>query len=89
MFVNPGDWDFHLTVGSPAIDSGDNSNAATLDADGILRPQDGSGLGYAIVDIGAYEYVLNDTDGDDTDGDDTDGDDTDGGRKGGGRDNSK
>jgi hypothetical protein len=59
MLVDPGAGDFHLRAGSPAIDSGDNANAATIDADGNTRPQDGSGLGYARVDLGAYEYVQN------------------------------
>ncbi|MEN8166333.1 MAG: right-handed parallel beta-helix repeat-containing protein [Pseudomonadota bacterium] len=85
MFANPDAWDFHLTAGSPAIDSGNDSNAASIDADGVPRPQDGSGLGYLIVDIGAYEYVPDDTGGDDTDGDDTGGSGAgDGGGSGGG-----
>lgn len=57
LLANPGAGDFHLTANSPAIDSGDNTNMAATDADGIPRPQDGSGLGYAMVDLGAYEYV--------------------------------
>jgi len=84
MFVNPVAWDFHLTASSPAIDSGDNSNAASTDADGIARPQDGSGLGYAIVDLGAYEYVQDITDGGDTGGGSTGGGDTGSGSTGGG-----
>jgi hypothetical protein len=55
-FVNAGARNFALSSGSPAIDSGDNNNAASKDADGKSRPQDGSGLGYAVVDVGAYEY---------------------------------
>jgi hypothetical protein len=55
--VDPGAGDFHIQADSPAIDSGDNSNAAGVDADGNTRPRDGSGLGQAIVDIGAYEYI--------------------------------
>ncbi len=61
MFVNPGAGDFRLRAGSPAIDSGDNANAASSDADGNARPQDGSNLGYSMVDLGAYEYVQNGT----------------------------
>jgi hypothetical protein len=53
VLVDPGAGDFHLRSGSPAIDSGDNANAAAIDADGNTRPQDGSGLGYARVDLGA------------------------------------
>jgi hypothetical protein len=63
MLVNPGAADFHLRAGSPAIDSGDNSNTASTDADGNARSQDGSGLGYAIVDLGAYESVQDGTGG--------------------------
>lgn len=61
MLVNPTAGDFHLSAGSPAIDTGDNSNAASTDADRVARPQDGSGLGYAMVDLGAYEYVQSGT----------------------------
>jgi hypothetical protein len=59
MLVDPGAGNFRLREGSPAIDSGDNANAATIDADGNIRPQDGSGSGFARVDLGAYEYVQN------------------------------
>jgi hypothetical protein len=74
MLVNPGAADFHLRAGSSAIDSGDNSNAASTDADGNARPQDGSGLDYAIVDLGAYEYVQDGTGGDTGSGDTGSGD---------------
>jgi hypothetical protein len=84
MLVDPDAGDFHLTAGSPAIDSGDNSNAASTDADGNARPQDGSGLGYAMVDLGAYEYVQNGTGGGDIGGGDTGGGSTGGGSTGGG-----
>jgi serralysin len=84
MLVNPSAGDFHLGAGSPAIDSGDNANAATIDADGNSRPQDGSGLGYAMVDLGAYEYVQNGTGGGSTGGDSTGGDSTGGGSTDGG-----
>jgi hypothetical protein len=84
MLVDPDAGDFHLKAGSPAIDSGDNSNAASTDADGNARPQDGSGLGYAMVDLGAYEYVQNGTGGGSTGGGDTGGGDTGGGDTGGG-----
>jgi hypothetical protein len=84
MLVNPGTGDFYLKPGSPAIDSGDNSNAAATDADGTARPQDGSGLGYAIVDLGAYEYVQDNTDGGSTGGGSTGGGSTGGGSTGGG-----
>jgi hypothetical protein len=48
-FVNPAGGDFHLQVGSPAIDTGSSLNAPVTDFDGNSRPQ---GAGY---DIGAYE----------------------------------
>jgi parallel beta-helix repeat protein len=43
--------DLHLSVGSPAIDSGVATDAPSTDIDGTSRPQ---GAGY---DVGAYEYV--------------------------------
>jgi hypothetical protein len=49
MFANPGDGDFHLLPGSPAIDAGITLLEVTNDLDGNPRPQ---GAGY---DIGAYE----------------------------------
>jgi hypothetical protein len=84
MLVNPGAGDFHLRAGSPAIDSGDNANAASTDADGNSRPQDGSGLGYAMVDLGAYEYGQSGTGGGSTGGGSTGGGSTGGGSTGGG-----
>jgi hypothetical protein len=42
-------WDFHLTEGSAAMDSGDSESAPSMDADGKQRP---SGRG---ADRGAYE----------------------------------
>jgi parallel beta-helix repeat protein len=55
MLVDPLDENFHLASGSPAIDSGDGSHAAAIDADGVKRPRDGDGDGSAVVDRGAYE----------------------------------
>jgi hypothetical protein len=42
-------------VGSPAIDSGNNTNCTSADQRGILRPQDGDENGSSICDIGAVE----------------------------------
>jgi hypothetical protein len=50
LFANTAVFDFHLTAGSPAIDVGMMTAAAT-DFDGNPRPQ---GAGW---DIGAYEFV--------------------------------
>lgn len=67
QFVNPGTNDFHLQIGSPAIDAGNSSALAMLqalsltdltkDIDGNLREQDTRGKGYPVIDIGAYEYA--------------------------------
>ena len=56
IFLDPGNLDFRLKGGSPAIDNGtDLSEYFTTDIEGISRPQ-GSGW-----DIGAYEYTPNGT----------------------------
>jgi hypothetical protein len=44
--------------GSPAIDAGDPLNCPPTDQRGIPRPQDGTGDGQAICDIGSVEYLL-------------------------------
>jgi predicted outer membrane repeat protein len=65
LFVNSGNGDYHLTAGSPCIDTGTNNGAPTIDFDGEYRPQ---GL---VVDIGADEYNFSDIDQDrDVDGSD-------------------
>jgi parallel beta-helix repeat protein len=48
--VDPAVADFHLGVGSPAIDAGTSSGAPAVDFDGNARP---FGAG---IDMGAYEY---------------------------------
>ncbi|MDL1983643.1 MAG: hypothetical protein LWX54_05550 [Deltaproteobacteria bacterium] len=48
--------DFHITSGSPCIDTGSNTGAPSDDIDGVSRPQDGDGDATAICDMGAYEY---------------------------------
>ncbi len=61
-FLNQAAFDFHLTPGSPAVDTGNNSspNAGSVggnisDLDGNYAPQDATGKGYPVLDIGAYE----------------------------------
>ena len=51
-FVNAAGYDLHLTSGSPAVNSGNNSASGepSTDADGVSRPQG------ATVDRGAYEF---------------------------------
>ena len=49
-FVNAAGGDFHLMVGSPAIDAADPGATQTLDFDGVVRPQGGG------RDMGAFEY---------------------------------
>jgi hypothetical protein len=44
-----------LLVGSPAIDAGNNSACPPTDQRGVVRPQDGDGVGTNLCDIGAYE----------------------------------
>jgi parallel beta-helix repeat protein len=52
MFVSPAGADFHLQLGSPAIDKGSPVNAPATDFEGHARP---FGAGY---DIGAYERIV-------------------------------
>jgi hypothetical protein len=48
--ANPSIGDFHLLVGSPAIDAADPNATLDTDYDGITRPQG------TARDIGALEY---------------------------------
>ena len=66
LFVNPSTSDFHLSKGSPAIDTGNNSLLAelslfsvslTADYDNNPRPVDATTLGYPVLDRGAYEFA--------------------------------
>jgi parallel beta-helix repeat protein len=54
MFVDPDDGDFHLQIGSPSIDSGDNNalNLPTIDFEGDNRIING------IVDMGVDEFYF-------------------------------
>ena len=51
LFVSPGTFDFHLTGGSPALNTGLTIPSLTRDFAGVARPQ---GAGY---DLGACELV--------------------------------
>jgi len=53
LFVSPAVNDFHLQIGSPAIDAGITLSQVPVDLDGLKRPQ---GLAYC---IGAYEFPVN------------------------------
>ncbi|HKB08562.1 MAG TPA: thrombospondin type 3 repeat-containing protein, partial [Candidatus Polarisedimenticolia bacterium] len=61
--------DFRLQSTSPLIDAGTNTPVpgmplSTVDLDGLPRVQDGNGDAVATVDVGAYEYLAPDADGD-------------------------
>lgn len=53
---------YHLDMGSPCIDTGNNAYAPADDLDGQTRPLDGDGNGSAIADMGAYEEVYTNVD---------------------------
>ena len=57
QLVNPVAGDYHLKVGSPAIDAGTNTGAPATDFEGDSRPVDGDGDFIAAIDIGADELV--------------------------------
>lgn len=56
-FVNAAFDDFHLALGSPALDAGTATGLilSSTDFDGAPRVQDANGDGVAVVDIGALE----------------------------------
>jgi len=56
--------DFHLQPTSPLVDAGSNTGASAYDLDGNARVADGNADGSAIVDLGAWEIVPPDSDGD-------------------------
>ncbi|HUD72239.1 MAG TPA: putative metal-binding motif-containing protein [Dongiaceae bacterium] len=58
--------DFHLAPTSPALDTGSNTGASQYDLDGRARVQDSDANGTSIVDMGAYEVPVPDTDADGT-----------------------
>lgn len=66
ILVNPGVFDYRLSLASPAIDAGDNQAPflPTLDFDGNPRILDSDGDAMAVVDMGAYEATGVDSDSD-------------------------
>jgi predicted outer membrane repeat protein len=60
LFIDEGNGDLHLQLGSPVIDEGANDRLPAIglvhDLDGNRRIEDGSGIGSKIVDLGAYEF---------------------------------
>jgi hypothetical protein len=50
QFGNTASSDFHLKVGSPAIDAANPSATLSIDCDGTARPQGPA------RDVGAFEY---------------------------------
>jgi len=61
LFVDASNGNFRLSMGSPAIDAGMNTEAPATDLDGKARPIDGNGDGIAVVDMGAFEFGAPDT----------------------------
>lgn len=59
LFVNPAAGNFQLSLGSPAVDAGNNSAPLlpATDLAGNPRIQDATGKGYPIVDMGVYELA--------------------------------
>lgn len=55
-FVSPPS-NFQLLSSSVCIDSGDGTGAPNHDIVGVMRPQNGTGIGTAKWDMGAYEFV--------------------------------
>ena len=55
LFRNSTNHDFHLSPGSPAIDSGSMEDAPSDDFEGFPRPIDGNNDGTALMDMGAFE----------------------------------
>lgn len=67
LFLDADNYDFHLSNGSPCIDTGTDLNAPTVDADGNATNQDGDNSGSNEHDMGAFEFlqvvhVFNDAD---------------------------
>jgi parallel beta-helix repeat protein len=59
LFVNASESDYHLQLGSPAIDAAFAAGGAPqADFDGVIRPLDGNGDGLAVPDLGIYEAPI-------------------------------
>jgi hypothetical protein len=56
LFLDPANDDYHLTLGSPCIDSGRDRSFITDDFEGDPRPLDGDLSGTAEYDMGADEF---------------------------------
>lgn len=58
MFVDPTLSDYNLKAGSPCLDAGDNdaSGLPEFDFEGNPRIVDGDGDGFAVVDMGTFEF---------------------------------
>lgn len=55
FFIDLPGGDYHLEIGSPAIDAGSALGAPAVDFDGTARPLDGDGDATPTMDIGAFE----------------------------------
>ncbi|MCH8807158.1 MAG: right-handed parallel beta-helix repeat-containing protein [Planctomycetes bacterium] len=58
FFIDPVTNDYHLSLGSPCIDTGDPafSDPGETDADGLMRVWDGDGDDVRTVDMGPFEF---------------------------------
>jgi len=58
MFMDATSGDYNLLDNSPCIDTGTNSGAPDHDLAATERPLDGDGDGTKTTDMGAYEFML-------------------------------